>query len=48
MRAMRFYGRIGRIYIVRRRIGRIRIVRVLNHAREGKDEVKEFTEQPCS
>ncbi len=38
---MRVYGRIGRIYIIRRRIGRIRILRVLGSACEGEVKVKE-------
>ena len=38
------YGRIGRIRVVERRIGRIRLVRVLERAGEDKASPKELNQ----
>ena len=38
---MRFYGRVGHIRVVRRRIGRIRILRVVGYAGKSKVKVEE-------
>lgn len=39
--SMKIYGHIGHIRIVRRRIGRIRILRVLGRASKSEVKVKE-------